>query len=119
MAIQDDYDYVQPPGWVQVKPDAFADAPFEMWVNNFKSSEPRTEAFLHDPRAFLTGQVMEDYGGVKGEPIEGVTSETRIQTWITNHHKTLEHMVLYASAIRSTEENTVSLTLYKKEPGGH
>ncbi len=119
MESRDDYDYVQPPGWEQVKPEAFADAPFEMYVNNFKSSEARTEAFLHDPRRFLMGEVMEDFGGVEGEPIEGVGQETRIQTWITNHHKTLSHMVLYATAIMSREEDTVSLTLYKKEPGGH
>lgn len=112
-------DYVPPDGWARVTPDAFVGAPFEMWVNNFKSSEKRTEAFLHDPRAFLRGEVMEAYEGVKGEPIEGITAETTIQTWITNHHKTLEHMVLYVSALRSTEENTVSLTMYKMEPGGH
>jgi hypothetical protein len=119
MQSQDDYDYVQPPGWEQVKPDAFVGAPFEVWVNNFQSSSDRAEAFIHDPRRFLRGEVMEDFGGVKGEPIEGVGSETRIQTFVTNHHKTLLHMVLYATAIKSTEEDTLSITLYKKEPGGH
>ena len=119
MVVNGDDDYVAPGQWEKVTPAAFDGAPFEMWVNNFKSSEPRTEAFLHDPRSFLLGLPMEGYEGVEGEPIEGITAETRIQTWVTNHHKTLQHMVLYATAIRSTEEDTVSLTLYKKEPGGH
>jgi hypothetical protein len=119
MQNRDDYDYIQPPGWEEVKPDAFAGAPFEMWVNNFSSSSARAEAFIHDPLRFLMGEVMEDFGGVEGEPIVGVNSETRIQTWVTNHHKTLSHMVLYATAIRSLEEDTVSVTVYKKEPGGH
>jgi hypothetical protein len=119
MESRDDYDYVQPPGWEQVKPDAFIGAPFDMYVNNFQSSSDRAEAFLHDPRRFLRGEVMEDFGGVQENAIEGVGSETTIQTWVTNHHKTLLHMVLYATAIVSREEDTVSLTLYKKEPGGH
>src|SRR5512141_2955243 len=112
MQNQDDYDYVQPPGWERVAPEAFADAPFEMYVNNFKSSDPRTEAFLHDPRRFLMGEPMEDFGGVQGEAIEGVGPETRIQTWVTNHHKTLSHMFLDATALKSTEpdDDTVSLT---------
>lgn len=114
----DDYEYVPPAGWELVEPDAFADAPFRLYVNHFQSSSPRAEAFLHDPRRFLSGADMEDFG-LTGEAIDGVGAETRIQTWVTNHHKTLQHMVLYATATVSLEDDVVSLTLYKKEPGGH
>ncbi len=118
MQSQDDYDYVQPPGWERVEPAAFADAPFEVYVNNFSSSTARSEAFLHDPRRFLMGEVMEAFGGVEGEAIKGVGPDTRIQTWITNHHRTLSRMVLYATAIVSPADDTVSLTLYKKDSAG-
>lgn len=112
-------EYVPPAGWERVEPEAFAEAPFRVYVNHFESSSPRAEAFIHNPRKFLAGEVMEEYGGISGEPIDGVGAETRIQSWVTNHHKTLEHKVLYATAIVSDEDDVVSVTLYKKEPGGH
>lgn len=88
MQNQDDYVYVQPPGWERVKPDAFGDdAPFEMYVNHFQSSSPRADAFIKEPRRFLMGEVLEEFEGVRGEEIVGVGPETRIQTWITNHHR--------------------------------
>ena len=112
-------EYIPPDGWREVDIPEFPKEVFRIWVNHFKSNSDRMNAFIKDPRSFMRGQPMgEEFGGIKGEPIEGVGDATRISTWITNHQNTLMRMVLYATAIVSETEGTCAVTLYKHGPGG-
>jgi len=118
--VENGNEYVPPSGWVDITPDIFADAPFKVYANHFKSGSDRLKAFINDPRAFLTGAFFEEYG-FDGEPIEGVGDNTQVRTFFTNHHNTLLRMILYATAIVSPSATTdgddsVSLTLYKHGP---
>src|SRR4051794_34718572 len=85
-------DYIAPEGWEELSAGVLEGAPFKLWANNFKSRSERLRAFVDDPRKFLTGgQFDENYGDIMGEAIPGVDDDTRISTWITNHHNTLKY----------------------------
>lgn len=118
--VENGDEYVPPDGWSDITPDIFANAPFKVYANHFKSGSDRLKAFINDPRGFLTGAFFEEYG-FDGEPIEGVGQDTHVATWITNHENTLLRMILYATAIVSPAdapdgENSVAVTLYKHGP---
>jgi hypothetical protein len=128
---RDDDNYESPGGWTDIKPDVFAGAPFMMYGNHFKSGSARLKAFVENPRAFLRGDtvtvavnVEEDPEleprfetvEVAGEALEGVGPTTRISTWIVNHHRTLQRMILYATATVSPDEDAVYVTAWKQEP---
>lgn len=111
-------EYMPPDGWKKVEIPIFGENPgITVWANHFKSGSERLDALMKDPRRFLTGQDMSDlYEGLKGEAIEVVKETTRVSTWITNHENSLLRMVLYATAIVSTEEDSCYLTLWKHKP---
>lgn len=109
-------EYVPPAGWEPVDIPLFADAPFKVYVNHFKSGSGRMEAFIHNPRKFMLGETVEGFE-TAGEELKGVRPDSRVQTWITNHENTLQRMILYATAKVENDGSAVSLTLYKHGDG--
>lgn len=85
---------IQPPG---------EEMPFRLFVNRFESSSPDSERFIHDPREQLA------------EAIEEFSDSWKVTTFIVNHHRTLSVKHVYAMAASSSAEQTVGLTIYKKD----
>lgn len=130
---QEEDNYESPGRWTEIKPDVFRGAPFKMYGNHFKSGSARLKAFVESPRAFLRGDTVtvvvleqpQEEGlppqarveHVKGEEIPGekVNERTRVSTWIVNHDRTLQRMILYATATVDEAENAVYVTAYKQE----
>ncbi len=95
-------------GWHEIdlspiQPPDDGEMPFRLFVNRFESSSPDSEQFLHDPRAQLAGA------------IEEFSDDWKVTTFIINHHRTLSYKHVYAMAASSTSEQTVGLTIYKKD----
>ncbi len=87
---------IRPPG---------EEMPFRLFVNRFESSSPDSEEFIHDPRKQLAGAVEE------------FSDDWKVTTFIVNHHRTLSYKHVYAMATSSSAEQTVGLTIFKKDGG--
>ena len=74
-----------------------------------KSSSNDSEWLIHDPRDFL----LQTLG--KQVPELGLNAETRVTTFIVNHHNTLSRIHLSATA-STTDDGTVALTVTKVPP---
>lgn len=103
-----------PAGWREIdlsgiKP-ARADIPFRLFVNRFKSSTDACEAFIHDPLTELI-----EAGGVI-DPGLGIDSTWKVATFVTDHHRTLSKVHLFAMVAVSTEEKTIAITTVKRLP---
>lgn len=113
----DEEEYEEMPEWVRLGREvpALANAPFTLWFKTFKSSSDEAEAFIHDPRRFVTGQPVANYAGVKGAILEGVGEATRIVTLVTNHERTLQRKIIYTVAVVAPEQDTTTFQIYKQD----
>ena len=117
MQTGDEDEYEEMPEWVRLGREvpALWNAPFTLWFKTFKSSSDEAEAFIHDPRRFVTGQTVAGYEGVKGAVLEGVGESTRIVTLVTNHERTLQRKIIYTVALVDPNQDTTTLEIYKQD----
>ena len=92
-----------------------------LFVTRFKSSSDDSENFIHDP---LTALVLAQKDGTildtRGSQVTDlpISSEWRVTTVVVNHHQTLSHTHLIATASVDSAESTVGVTLTKKKVPG-
>jgi hypothetical protein len=103
-----------PAGWREIdlggiKPTD-SEIPFRLFANRFKSSTVACEAFIHDP---LTALIE---AGAVIDPSLGIDSSWKVATFVTNHHRTLSKVHLFALAAVSADEKTISITTVKRPP---
>ena len=113
----DEEEYEEMPEWVRLGREVpgLANAPFSLWFKTFKSSSDEAEAFIHDPRRFVTGQTVANHEGVKGAILEGVSETTRIVTLVTNHERTLQRKIIYTLALVAPGQDTTTFEIYKQD----
>ncbi len=96
-------------GLVSQEPPAMP-VPFKLFAKRFKSSSPDAEWFLHHPvEALVDERAFTDAGFNRG---------WHVTTFVVNHHQTLSRIHLFAMAVVAPEEETVAVTIYKKNSGG-
>ena len=83
--------------------------PFRLIAKRFKSSSTDSERFIHDPLQVLAEQPLFRE--------EGVDLTWRVTTFVVNHHQTLSRIYMFAMAVVSGTEKTVSVTIYKEGSG--
>lgn len=103
-----------PAGWREIdlsgiKPEG-SEIPFRLIVNRFKSSTPACEAFIHDPLSALIE------AGAIIDPGLGIDANWKVATFVTNHHRTLSKVHLYALVAATPADQTISVTLVKRPP---
>jgi hypothetical protein len=105
------------PQWVRIGEEVpeLRDAPFRLYFRAFSSSSAAANAFIRDPRGSLSGQTGEGFEDVEPAPIEGVGPETRISTFVINHHRTLARRIIYTTATVADDDDVVGVTIYKLE----
>ena len=103
----------EPSGWLELGLDGLGlpgtEVPFRLFARRFKSSSPDAEWFLHDP----LGMLLEE----RAFADSGFNRSWKITTFVVNHHRTLSRIQLSTMAVVAPEEQTVALTIYKKDSG--
>ena len=99
-------------GWIDLKVEQTqsrdgTEVPFKLFANRFKSSSQDCGDFIHDPLA-----VMRDAPELQGL---GIDDTWKVTTFILNHHNTLSATHLHAMAAVNSEQQTIGLTLVKKQ----
>ena len=98
-------------GLVSSRDDPPMPIPFRLFAKRFKSSSPNSEWFLHDPLRVLASEL--DLGPDAPYRID---DSWMVTTFVVNHHRKLNRIHLFATAVVAPDERTVALTIYK-QPG--
>jgi len=99
-------------GWYEIdvsrlQPPDRTPIPFRLLANRFKSSSPDSEAFIHDPLTAMIGAASEV------EAFKMIDRTWHVTTFVTNHHRTLSWVHVYAMAAVNQAEQTVAITIVK------
>ena len=101
-------------GWIELDVSPLDPKDDTVWPRSFairvKSSSNDSEWLIHDPVDFLVQTLGKQF------PELGISPETRVTTFIVNHHNTLSARHLKATA-STTDDGTIGLTLTKVKPG--
>ena len=99
--------------WFHLEHEKLPSSPFTFFYAKFKSGTDELTELIMDPLTTLTGK------GPAGEALQlsAVNSETRINTTIFGHERTLRVRMMYAVAAVDSQDNSVSLTTHKAAPG--
>jgi hypothetical protein len=98
--------------WFQLEHEKLPSSPFTFFFAKFKSGTDELTELMLDPLATLQGR------GPAGDMLglSAVNGETRINTTIFGHERTLKARMMYAMATVDSQDNSVSLTTHKAKP---
>jgi len=100
--------------WFQLEHEKLPSSPFTFFFAKFISGSDELTELILDPLRTISG------GGPAGDNLKlvNVNAETRINTTIFGHERTLKARLMYAMAAVDSQDNSVSLTTHKANTSG-
>ena len=98
--------------WFQLEHEKLPSSPFTFFFAKFISGSDELTELILDPLTSLRGE------GPAGENLKllAVNADTRINTTIFGHERTLKARLMYAMATVDSQDGSVSLTTHKAKP---
>jgi hypothetical protein len=97
--------------WIQLTHDQLPDWPFRFYFVKLKSGSAEARALFEDPKAVL----LSGAGSLRplAEQDDAVNDQTRVNTIIFGHDRTLKLRLILAKAAVDSQDNSVSMSSHK------